>query len=268
MGPASQPRSAANTHSRDDGARIAYHRLPGRRPTVVFFGGFASDMSGTKATFLQRYCEARGQAYLRFDYQGHGGSSGRFVEGTIGTWRDDAMAVVEACTEGALTLVGSSMGAWIMLLVALAMPRRVHSLLGVASAPDFTEELVWKRLSGEQRRQLETDGVVYAPSRYQDEPYPITHGLVQEGRRHLLLDGPIPLRCPVRLLHGLEDEDVPWQTSLRLLRALESADATLELIKGGAHRLSEPHELERLSDCLSELLDRGAGSRVATGNQS
>jgi pimeloyl-ACP methyl ester carboxylesterase len=258
MGPASIPEDAPSIHRREDGARIAYHLLPGRSPTVVFLGGFASHMGGTKASHLQRCCEARGQAYLRFDYQGHGASSGRFIDGTIGTWRDDAIAVIDGRTEGPLTLVGSSMGGWMMLLVALAMPRRVHSLLGIASAPDFTEELIWKRLSDDERRRLEADGILHTPSRYQEEPYPIAHGFVKEGRRHLLLDGSIPLECPVRLLHGLDDEDVPWQMSQRLLEALASADVTLELIKGGAHRLSEPHELERLSKCLVELLERSS----------
>jgi pimeloyl-ACP methyl ester carboxylesterase len=240
---------------RDDGARIAYRRVEGRSPTVVFLGGFSSDMTGTKACHLDADCRRRGQAYLRFDYQGHGASSGRFVDGTIGTWRDDALAVIENCTEGPLLLVGSSMGAWIMLLVAAATSRTVAGLVGIASAPDFTEELIWQRLPAENRAELQRARVIHLPSEYSLEGCPIGLALIEEGRDHLVLGASIPLECPVRLLHGLDDRDVPWECSRRLLQALASDDVTLELVKGGDHRLSEPADLTRLSRTLSELLD-------------
>lgn len=241
--------------TRDGGARIAYRRVAGRSPTVVFLGGFSSDMTGTKATHLDAWCRRRGQAYLCFDYQGHGASSGRFIDGTIGAWRDDAMAVVEGCTDGPVVLVGSSMGAWIMLLVARALSRPVQGLVGVAAAPDFTEELIWRRMPPVHRDALTREGVVYVPSDYDAQGTPISLALVDEGRNHLLLDTRIGIDCPVRLMHGLDDRDVPWEMSHRLLHALTSGDATLELVKGGDHRLSAPADLARLSRVLGELLD-------------
>ena len=244
--------------TREDGARIAYRRVSGRSPTVVFLGGFSSGMTGTKAAHLDAWCRERGQAYLRFDYQGHGASSGRFVDGTIGTWRDDALAVIEGCTDGPLILVGSSMGAWIMLLVAGALSGRVHALVGVAAAPDFTEELIWKPLPAESRAELTRAGVIHLPSEYAEEGSPISLALIDEGREHLLLGASIALQCPVRLLHGADDSDVPWELSCRLLEALISSDVTLELIKGGDHRLSTPADLARLSRTLDGLLGDAA----------
>lgn len=244
---------------RANGARIAYRRVDGQSPTVVFLGGFSSDMSGSKATHLDAWCRARSQAYLRFDYQGHGASSGRFLDGTIGAWRDDALAVIEGCTEGPLILVGSSMGAWIMLLAAGDLSNRIHALVGIAAAPDFTEELIWQRLSAEGRAELTREGVIHVPSDYANEDCPITLALIEEGRRHLLLDTSIPLACPVRLLHGLQDRDVPWEVSSRLLQALASPDVSLELIKSGDHRLSTPADLTRLSGVIAALLDPPAG---------
>ena len=238
-----------------DGARVAYRRVEGRSPSVVFFGGFSSDMTGSKATHLDAWCRATGQAFLRFDYQGHGASSGRFVDGTIGRWRDDALAVIQGLTEGPLILVGSSMRAWIMLLAAGALSTRVDALVGIAAAPDFTEELLWQRLPAEARAELARTGVIHVPSDYANEDCPISLGLIEEGRRHLLLGADIPLSCPVRLLHGLDDRDVPWEFSSRLVRALTSSDVTLELVKGGDHRLSQPSDLLRLSRVLRELLD-------------
>lgn len=237
---------------RDGGARLAYVTHPGAGPTLAFLGGYASDMTGTKACYLEGWCRARGQAFLRFDYQGHGQSSGRLTDGTIGTWRDDAIAVLRECAAGPLLLVGSSMGAWVMLLAALAMPARVHALVGVAAAPDFTEDLLWARLGEDERTLLRRDGVIRLPSSY-GEPLPFTWRLVEDGRRHLVLRAPIPLPCPVRLLHGTADEDVPWETSGRLAEALAGRDVTLTLVKGGAHRLSEPHELALLGATIASL---------------
>jgi len=240
---------------REDGSRIAYRSIGGRSPTVVFLGGFSSDMTGTKATHLDVWCRERGQAYLRFDYQGHGASSGQFVDGTIGTWRDDALAVIEGCTEGSLIPVGSSMGAWIMLLVAGALSGRVDGLVGLAAAPDFTEELIWRRLSAESRTELMRIGAIHVPSEYAVEGCPISLGLIEEGREHLLLGTSIAVECPVRLLHGADDSDVPWEISWRLLEALNSPDVTLELVKGGDHRLSTPADLARLTRTLDGLLE-------------
>jgi len=238
---------------RPDGARIAYRHTPGAGPTVVFLCGYASDMSGSKALHLERCCRERGQAFLRLDYRGHGESSGRFEEGTIGAWAEDARSVIEACTEGPLLLVGSSMGGWIMLLVALAMPERVAGLVGVAAAPDFTEELVWEALDEAARAELLRAGRLLVPSEYDEEPCPFTLALIEEARSHLLLRAPIPLACPVRLLQGLADPDVPWETALRLAERLAAEDVRVTLVKGAGHRLSEPEHLELLDEAVREL---------------
>ena len=236
-----------------DGATIAYHHLAGRPPTVVFLGGYASDMTGSKATFLEASCRASGQAFLRFDYRGHGASSGAFSDGTIGLWAGDAVTAIEAATDGPLVLVGSSMGGWIMLLAALALKPRVAGLIGIAAAPDFTEDLMWDEFDLKQRAALERDGVLDMPSDYDDEPYTVTMALIEDGREHLVLREPIPLTCPVRLLHGLEDKDVPWTVSMRLAEAIKSEDVTVTLVKGAGHRLSEPEDLARLERVVAEL---------------
>jgi pimeloyl-ACP methyl ester carboxylesterase len=243
---------------RPDGARIAYHRTPGASPGVVFLGGYRSDMTGIKATSLEAHCREQSRAFVRFDYFGHGQSSGEFLEGTIGRWAADAVAVLDAVTDGPQVLIGSSMGGWLMLLAALARPERVAALVGIAAAPDFTEDLLSGTGPPETLADLERDGVHYDASVYSDEPYPITRRLVEESRAHLLLHGAIPLTCPVRLLHGLADGDVPWQTSLRLANALASDDVTVTLVKDGDHRLSTARDIERLWRVVAEVV--GASS--------
>lgn len=237
----------------DEGAEIAYHRLPGRAPGIIFLGGFASDMTGTKARALEAFAHARGHAFIRFDYQGHGQSSGRFEDGTIGQWTRDALAVLDGLSDGPQVLVGSSMGGWIMLLAALARRERVAGLVGIAAAPDFTEDLIWQTLDAEARRQIERDGLYRMPSD-EGEPLPLTRRLIEEGRSHLLLQGRIPLTCPVRLLQGMDDADVPWRWALKLQASLESEDVDAILLKGGDHRLSEPRALDRLRLELDRLL--------------
>jgi len=236
------------------GVSIAYHRLPGKSPGVVFLGGFMSDMTGSKALALEAFCRARGQACLRFDYRGHGASSGKFEEGTIGRWAEDAFAAIDRLTEGPQILVGSSMGGWIALLVALRMPARVAGLVGIAAAPDFTEDLMWAAFSPDKRETLQRDGVIHEPSQYGERPYGITYELIRDGRKHLLLRDPLKLRCPVRLLHGMLDPDVPWQRSLRLADKLETGDARVTLIKDGDHRLSRDQDLALLCRTVEELL--------------
>ena len=255
MNAAAPPGSSPEILTRDDGATIAYHAWPGNAPGVMFLGGFMSDMTGTKAAALEAACRRTGRAYVRFDYWGHGASSGRFTEGTIGRWAEDAMAVLDQVAEGPQVLVGSSMGGWIMLLTALAWRERIAGLVGIAAAPDFTERLMWQRYDATVQRLLETEGLYLEPSDYGDEPYPITHRLIQEGRGHLLLDAPIELDCPVRLIHGLDDRDVPWELSLALTEALTSTDVTLELIKDGDHRLSEPGPLATICRTVLTLCE-------------
>lgn len=236
---------------------LAYRRLPGRGPTVVFLAGFGSDMSGEKASDLARFCAGRGQAMLRFDYSGHGASEGRFEEGTIGLWRADALDAVDALTDGPLVVVGSSMGGWIALLLALARPARVKALLGIAPAPDFTELLIWSALPFEARERLLAEGRIQVPNPY-GPPQIITRALIEDGRSHLVLGGAIPLRLPIRILHGREDRDVPWELSLRLLEQVESTDVHLTLIKDGDHRLSRPADLALLRHTLAPLLDEAS----------
>jgi len=245
---------APETLMRPDGSAIAYHKTPGSAPGIVFLGGFMSDMTGSKALCLEDFARERGQSFLRFDYQGHGASSGRFEEGTIGLWAADAVAALDELTEGPQVLVGSSMGGWIMLLAALARPQRIAGLLGIAAAPDFTEDLMWNAYPQAVRETLERDGTYLEPSDYGEEPYPITKRLIDEGREHLLLRDALPITCPVRLIHGMADPDVPWQTSVRLAKRLQSDDVEVTLVKAGGHRLSEPEDLERLGKTLEELI--------------
>jgi len=251
--PASPPQE---TLPRDDGATIAYHRTPGKSPGVVFLTGYASDMTGSKALRLEHFCRARGLAYVRFDYYGHGTSSGAFTDGTIGRWADDAVAVLDALTEGPQVLVGSSLGGWIMLLAALRRPERICGLLGTAAAPDFTEDLILPELTDEQKAILDRDGVLPMYSPYDPEPTMVTKLILEEGRNNLVMRDEIPLDCPVRLIHGQEDPDVPWETSLRIAERLRSKDVQITLVKCGDHRLSEPDDLERLCETLEALLRR------------
>jgi pimeloyl-ACP methyl ester carboxylesterase len=241
---------------REDGATIAYHRSPGTTPGVVFLTGYKSDMTGGKALRLEAFCRAEGRAFVRFDYLGHGASSGDFVDGTIGRWADDAVAAIDALTEGPQVLVGSSLGGWIMLLAALRRPARIAGLVGVAAAPDFTEDLILPALSADDCARLERDGVLQMFSPYDPEPTPVTKRILDDGRNHLVLRAEIPLDCPVRLIHGMEDPDVPWRTSLRLAERLRSKDVEVLLLKAGEHRLSEPHDLDRLCAVLAGLLHR------------
>ncbi len=210
-------------------------------------------MTGSKATFLDAHCAVRGLACLRLDYSGHGQSSGAFTDGTIGRWAEEAIAVIDAQSDGPQILVGSSMGGWIMLLAALARPQRVAGLIGIAPAPDFTEALIWDRLDDGQRNRLLAEGRLEEPSQYSDAPTVITRSLIEEGRRHLLLSAPIGIRCPVRLLHGMADPDVPYQVSLELADRLAGDDVRVTLIKDGDHRLSRAEDLALLAQAIDEL---------------
>jgi pimeloyl-ACP methyl ester carboxylesterase len=237
------------------GERIAYHRIPARRagrPGLMFLGGFMSDMTGTKATALQAYAVERGQAFLRFDYRGHGASSGRFEEGTIGAWAADAIQAFDALSEGPQILVGSSMGGWIALLLALARPERVAGLVGIAAAPDFTDSM-WESFSEEARQAITNEGRWAVASDYSEEPYIITRELIEDGHAQRLLDRPVELACPVRLLQGTADTDVPWRTAIRIMERLTSSDVEVILVKDGDHRLSSETDLARLFAVLDRL---------------
>jgi pimeloyl-ACP methyl ester carboxylesterase len=233
--------------------RLAYELRPGTGPTIVFLGGLRSDMTGTKASFLGAWCEARGRGFLRFDYTGHGASEGRFEDGSIGAWAADSLSVIGAVTTGPLVLVGSSMGGWVMLEVALALSGRVAGLVGIAAAPDFTEDLMWEAFTATQKATLAAEGVITLPNAYDPAGYRIGRALIEDGRTRLRLRAPIPITAPARLLHGQRDAEVPWQTSLRLAERLEGPDVRVTLIKDGDHRLSRPADLALLAETVSAL---------------
>ena len=240
------------------GRRIAYHQTEGHQtagqgPGVVFLGGFKSDMTGTKAQHLQDWAEATGRAFLRFDYSGHGQSDGDFLDGCIGDWAADAQAAIAALTTGPQVLVGSSMGGWMALLAAKAMPDRVAGLVGIAAAPDFTEDLMWASFT-EAERAAVMAGRLEQPSDYSDEPYIITQKLIEDGRQHLVLREALKLPFPLRLLQGTADVDVPPSVALRLLDHADSPDARLTLVKGADHRFSTPECLDLMVAAVEELL--------------
>jgi pimeloyl-ACP methyl ester carboxylesterase len=234
------------------GYRLGYRHTPGRGPTVVWLGGFRSDMIGTKAEVLAAWAERTGRSVVRFDYFGHGESEGRFEDGTISRWREDALAVTDQLTEGPLVLVGSSMGGWISCLVALARPERIKALVLIAPAADFTSALVEAGMPAEAHAEMEATGVWLRPSDHGD-PDPITRALIEDGRAWSVLDKPIAFDGPVRILQGAEDPDVPWSHALRLASALSSPDVVVTLVKDGDHRLSRPQDLGRLVAAVEEV---------------
>jgi pimeloyl-ACP methyl ester carboxylesterase len=243
------------------GARsVAVRARGGRTPGLFWLGGFKSDMRGTKAEALAAHAEKTGQAYVRFDYSGHGESGGPFEAGTISRWLEEALVVFERVARGPHVVVGSSMGGWIALLMArslaakgAAAEAKMAGLVLIAPAPDFTEALMWSQMAPEVRREIEEKGRWLRPSEYDDGPYPITRALIEDGRRHLLLDRPVEIGCPVRILQGVLDPDVPWRHALKLVSCLAQDDVVLTLIKDGDHRLSRPEDIDRLLRVVDEL---------------
>jgi pimeloyl-ACP methyl ester carboxylesterase len=239
---------------------IAVRARAGTSPGLLWLGGFKSDMQGTKALALDGWAAAHGRACVRFDYSGHGESGGAFVDGTIGRWLEESVAVFDQCCTGPQVVIGSSMGGWMALLLARALARRkvpaplatLEALVLIAPAPDFTQELMWKGFSPQIRLQIETEGVWLRPSEY-GEPYPITRGLIEEGRNHLLLGGAIEVGCPVRILQGAQDPDVPWQHAFALAHRLPSDDVVLTMIQDGDHRLSRPQDIARIIAAVEEF---------------
>ena len=237
------------------GRRIAYGKSAGKAPGVVFLGGFVSDMQGTKATRLQAWAKATGRAFLRFDYSGHGQSSGAFTDGCIGDWAQDAAAVIKAVTDGKQILVGSSMGGWISLILATDIPDKIWGIVGISTAADFTENDFWDGFTENQRQDLQNFGQVAMPSDY-GEPVIITRRLIEDGRRHLVLRRPLPLPFPVRLLHGTEDSSVDPTVPLRILSHASGDDMRLTLVKGADHSFSSPECLSLIESALQQVIDR------------
>ena len=249
-----------------DGRTLAYHRLDGRgdamAPGVVFLGGFKSDMEGTKALALENWARTSGRAFLRFDYTGHGQSSGDFLDGCIGAWARDASDAIAALTAGPVILVGSSMGGWISLLLARASAAtggRVVGLATIAAAPDFTADGMEPAFTAAQREEMAATGRIVLPSEYSDAPYVITRRLIEDGRDHLVLRTPLDLPIPIRMMQGTADTDVPMDRALLLLDHIKSPDLRLELVKGADHRFSEPRELAILARTMDELTAAVAG---------
>jgi pimeloyl-ACP methyl ester carboxylesterase len=243
-------------HTTSSGYRIAYQHQPGASPGLIFLCGFRSDMEATKATLLADWCAAQGIAYTRFDYFSHGKSEGDFKEFTIGAAIADTLEVIDHIVADDQILIGSSMGGWAALQAALDRKSRVRGLIGVACAPDFTERLMFERMTPEQRVELENEGMIWVHSDYFNSDYPITKNLIVEARQRLLLDDVIGLDIPVHLLHGQEDVDVPWQTSLELSEKIVGDDVMLTLVKDGDHRLSRPQDLELLINAVERMRKR------------
>jgi len=241
---------------------IAVRIREGAGPGLFWLGGFKSDMKGTKAAALDEWAGRNGRASIRFDYSGHGESGGDFADGTIGRWLEDSLAVFDAFARGPQIVIGSSMGGWMALLLARELKARAAAgkpaaplagMVLVAPAPDFTEELMWKRFSPAVKREIETQGFWERPSEYSSEPYVITRALIEDGRKHLVLGGLIETACPVRILQGVQDADVPWQHAIELSSRLAHDDVVVTLVKDGDHRLSRPEDIERLIAAVEEL---------------
>ena len=238
--------------------RIAVRARAGSAPGLFWLGGFNSDMQGTKALALDVWAAGQGRACVRFDYSGHGESGGAFVDGTIGQWLEESLAVFEQFCRGPQVVIGSSMGGWMALLLAREMAKRTGrraspaGLVLIAPAPDFTEALMWNAFSPEAKKEIETNGVWLRPSQY-GEPYPITRALIEEGRNHLMLGSAIDVGCPVRILQGAQDPDVPWQHAFALAHRLPADDVVLTMIQDGDHRLSRPQDIARLIAAVAEI---------------
>jgi pimeloyl-ACP methyl ester carboxylesterase len=238
--------------------RIAVLVQSGDAPTVFWLGGFRSDMRSTKAEALDLWAKRTGRAFVRFDYSGHGESGGRFEDGTISGWLEDTLAVLETFATGSFVLVGSSMGGWLALLAARELRRRDHArspagLVLIAPAVDFTERLMWQQFPPEAQRAILEQGLYLRLSLYSPDPYPITRALIEDGRRHLLLDGAIVTGCPIHILQGMQDPDVPWRHALELVEHLPGDSVSLTLINDGDHRLSRDEDLERLIAAIEDI---------------
>lgn len=241
-----------------DGETIAYHQSPGKGPGIIWCGGLKSDMDGGKATRCHAWARAQGRPYLRFDYFGHGQSSGQFTQGCISRWKADALYVLDQLTAGPQILIGSSMGGWVSLLTALARPDRIRGLLLIAPAPDFTQKLMWPNFSAEIQSEIMERGIYYEPSEY-GEPMEITKTLIEDGAKNLIMDAPIELDIPVHILQGQKDDPVPWEHAQSLVEIIQSEQVEFTLVKDGDHRLSEEVDLIRMTESLDRLCRRVEG---------
>lgn len=233
--------------------RLAYDQSPGQGPGIVFLSGFNSSKEGTKARYLENWAQEKGRAFLRFDYSGHGASSGRFEDGTITTWTRDAAAIIDGVTEGPQILVGSSMGGWIACLLARRSPDRCAGIVTIAAAPDFTEDRYWSGFDNAMRITLKTKGFVEVQSPYDEHPYKVTSGLIEDGRRNLIFSEPLSVPCPMRILHGTEDEAIPVETAQRLFDHVNGDDIRATFVKGADHRFSSLACLELIAAAIDDV---------------
>lgn len=266
--------SGIQYYTKSNCEKLAYMQHKRNTPSgvkhVVFLGGFKSDMQGSKAMALDGWCAERGVGFTRFDYRGHGQSDGEFLDGCIGDWLEDTLDILDHIVGEPCMVVGSSMGGWLGLLAALRRPEQVRALTLIAPAPDFTEKLIWQQATDEQKQQMDKQGYFDIPNCYADEePFRITKKLIEDGRRHLILDAAIAISAPIRLLHGMADEDVPWQMSTQIAEQVVSEDVEIHLLKNAGHRMSEPEQLELLIHTLAGLCHpafiAGSDSRHSAG---
>ena len=241
-------------HTITETDHIAYYGISGHGPGIIFLAGHGSNMEGSKALHLEEWARANGQAFLRFDYRGHGKSSGSMDSTNISDWTEDVITAIDELSEGPQILVGSSLGGWLMLNATLARPQRIVGLVGIAAAPDFTEDLIWAELTTDQRSNMQSEGRIVLPNPYADEPLVYPYNLVEDGRNHLRLRGNLNINLPIRLLHGMKDAEVPWQTAVHIAECAISDDVRLFLVKDAGHRFSEPKQLALLEQVISGLI--------------
>ncbi|KAM9565907.1 palmitoyl-protein thioesterase ABHD10, mitochondrial [Guaruba guarouba] len=254
--PVCRLKSSISFLTRPDQPHLAYHKLKGRNPGVIFLPGFNSNMNGRKATALEDFCNSLGHAFVRFDYTGCGSSDGKFEECTFGKWRKDVLCILDELTDGPQILVGSSMGGWLMLHAAIARPDKVAALVGVAAAADYLVT-TFKKLPIETQNEIEEKGEWRFPTRYNEEGYySLKYGVIQEAENHCLLNSPIPITCPIRLIHGMNDSDVPWQISMQIADRVLSKDVDVILRKTGQHRMSEKEDIKLLVNTVDDLIDK------------
>ncbi|KAG2456671.1 abhydrolase domain containing 10, depalmitoylase b [Polypterus senegalus] len=252
----SRQKSTVQYLSRPDLPKIAYHNTKGKSPGVIFLPGFASNMNGQKALALEEFCKSLGHSFLRFDYSGCGASEGKLEDGSIGKWKKEVLSVIDELTEGPQILVGSSMGGWLMLHAALARPEKVAALVGVATASDHFVT-TYKSLSIETKQEIEQKGEWRFLSKYSEEGfYKISPEFIKDAENHCLLHSPIPITCPVKLIHGMKDEEVPWHVSVHVAERLLSNDVDVVLRKHGQHRMSQPDDIKVLIFVVDDLIDK------------
>ena len=244
------------THYLDiaDGNRLAYQKLDGKGPMILFLAGHGSDMFGSKAEAIAEACAKVGRGFLRFDYSGHGLSSGAFLDGTISQWTKQAHAIIDALADDRLILVGSSLGGWIMLNLAKELGDRIAGIIGIAAAPDFTETLIWNQLSDSQKQQMQQTGQIALPNPYADEDVIYPYHLITDGRENLLLNQPLSISCPMILHQGMQDHEVPWQTALSIAEAAQSDDVTINLVKSAGHRFSTDAEIAAILQSIDQMI--------------